>query len=115
MPVNVLFSTSQLVKTRAYSISWQNGGYASENFQGGRVDNVAPLSGFRFDELAVDQQLDGWYWAVGAQCCYDFALGQVDTEVDRLLALGVGPYSVHFCLYQLCYLHCYSTFFTEME
>ncbi len=34
-------------------------GHAGQHFLGGRVDHVAPLGGFGFDQLAVDQQLDG--------------------------------------------------------
>ncbi|MNZ53098.1 hypothetical protein D3C78_709660 [compost metagenome] len=32
--------------------------HAGEYFLGGRVDHVTPFAGFRFDPLAVDQQLD---------------------------------------------------------
>ncbi|MNN22829.1 hypothetical protein D3C81_1362060 [compost metagenome] len=33
-------------------------GYAGQHLLGGRVDHGAPFAGFRFDPLAVDQQLD---------------------------------------------------------
>ncbi|MNO89743.1 hypothetical protein D3C76_812360 [compost metagenome] len=35
-------------------------GYASQDFLSGRVDHVAPLGGARFDEFAVDEELDAW-------------------------------------------------------
>ncbi|MNF81646.1 hypothetical protein D3C84_639300 [compost metagenome] len=32
--------------------------HTSQHLLGGRVDHIAPFAGFRFDPLAVDQQLD---------------------------------------------------------
>src|SRR3989344_1689665 len=34
--------------------------HTSEDFLGGRVDHVTPLGTARFDELAVDEELDAW-------------------------------------------------------